>query len=156
MSHETWALKLVLENDPLTNAGFGSNLTLQGYVEGDASIMNGKTLIYGGCGAVRKVKNPIELAYDICIKQSDDLPLGLVPPSLLVGAGGMHHARQVGLRIVNNKALISPKAFRQYYKYKKLFDLQEQLTFDILDTVGAVCVDDTGHVASACSSGMFI
>ncbi|KAK4883257.1 hypothetical protein RN001_006576 [Aquatica leii] len=147
------AAVLILENDPLTNAGFGSNLTTKGQVEGDAAIMDGKTLLYGGCGAIQKVKNPIELAYDICIKQEEALPMGLVPPSLLVGEGGFHHAKSAGLEIVKNKELISAKAFRQFKKYKKLLNYAQIVDKSPLDTVGAVCVDDSGHVASACSSG---
>ncbi|KAL3278434.1 hypothetical protein HHI36_013755 [Cryptolaemus montrouzieri] len=34
---------IVLENHHRTNCGYGSNLTMQGQVENDASIMNGKT-----------------------------------------------------------------------------------------------------------------
>lgn len=143
----------VLENNPLTNAGFGSNLTLEGYVENDAAVMDGKTLLYGGCGAVRKVKNPIELACDICIKQRHDLPLGLIPPSLLVSNGAIHYARKIGLKIVNNKSLISPKALRQHRKYKKMLDFYANVKYEIMDTVGAVCVDSAGNVAAAASSG---
>lgn len=142
-----------MENDPLTNAGFGSNLTTRGQVEGDAAIMDGKTFLYGGCGAIQKVKNPIELAYDICLKQSESLPLGLVPPSLLVGKGGLMHAQNAGLQIVNNKDLVSPKALRQFKKYKNLLNKTEIMQKTALDTVGAVCVDNKGHVAAACSSG---
>ncbi|XP_018574888.1 threonine aspartase 1 [Anoplophora glabripennis] len=142
---------IVLENDPLTNAGYGSNLTTEGFVENDASIMNGKTLSFGGCGAIKKVKNPITLAYDLCVKQSDPLPLGLIPPTLLVGPGGLQHARNVGLKIVSNNKLISEKATKQFVKYKGMLELQEEN--QLLDTVGAVCIDDTGHVAAACSSG---
>ncbi|XP_028137581.1 threonine aspartase 1 [Diabrotica virgifera virgifera] len=143
---------MVLEDDPLTNCGFGSNLNTSGIVENDASIMDGKTLSFGGCGCIKKVKNPITLAYDICIKQSEPRPMGLIPPSLLVGQGGLDHARQAGLKIVKQSDLISKKALKQFNKYKKIldgFEAHEQL----LDTVGAICIDGGGNVASACSSG---
>lgn len=42
---------MVLEDDPITNAGFGSNMNAKGVVEGDASIVdhNGHS---GAVGAV--------------------------------------------------------------------------------------------------------
>ena len=40
------------QDSPLTNAGVGSNLTLDGTVEGDASIMEGNTLQYAAVGAI--------------------------------------------------------------------------------------------------------
>lgn len=140
----------VLENDPLTNAGYGSNLTLRGAVEMDAAVMDGKTLNYGGCGAIRRVKNPIDLAYDICMKQAGNLPMGLVPPSLLVGQGGYYHAKAAGLELVKNKDLVTNKAQWQLEKYKNVL---ENVQNGALDTVGAVCIDDSGHVAAAASSG---
>jgi taspase (threonine aspartase 1) len=144
----------VLEDDPVTNCGYGSNLTNEGCVEGDASVMDGKTLIYGGCGAVKSVKNPIHLAYDICVKQLEPLPLGLVPPSFLVGRGGVKYAKAAGLKTVKQKSLISAKALSQYKKYKNL--VESNKTEELLDTVGAVCVDNDGHVAAGCSSGLTI
>ena len=40
-----------LENDERLNAGYGSNLTIEGTVECDASIMHGSGL-FGGVGAL--------------------------------------------------------------------------------------------------------
>lgn len=42
----------VLEDDPSTNAGRGSNLTEDGHVECDASIMEGDSGAFGAVGAV--------------------------------------------------------------------------------------------------------
>lgn len=144
----------MLENNPITNAGYGSNLTINGIVETDASIMDGTTLHYGGCGAVRKVKNPIELAYDICDKQRTKLPLGLIPPSLLVGKGALDHAKAADIKVLPNKQLITPKTWRQYKKYKTIF--RSCSLSNRLDTVGAVCIDNCGNIASAASSGTSI
>lgn len=141
----------ILENDPLTNAGYGSNLADNGLVETDASIMDGKTLTYGGCGAVKNVKHPIHLAYDLCIKQNGILPLGLTPPSLLVGKGATVYAKSIGLKVVKSKTLICERAVKQYEDYKKLVQAVNK-TYK-LDTVGAVCVDSNGVVAAGCSSG---
>lgn len=42
----------VLEDDPITNAGRGSNLTEDGHIECDASIMDGTSGAFGAVGAV--------------------------------------------------------------------------------------------------------
>lgn len=42
----------VLEDDPSTNAGRGSNLTEDGRVECDASMMDGNSGVFGAVGAI--------------------------------------------------------------------------------------------------------
>ncbi|KAG0265590.1 hypothetical protein BGZ95_003282 [Linnemannia exigua] len=78
----------ILEDDPVTNAGTGSNLNLDGQVECDASIMNGTSLGFGSVGAVSDFKNPISVAAKI-LQESDQGPLSLgrIPPIMLVGPG---------------------------------------------------------------------
>ena len=44
-----------LEDDEHLNAGYGSNLTLEGTVECDAAIMHGTTGLFGSVGAVSGV-----------------------------------------------------------------------------------------------------
>jgi len=73
-----------LEDDSRFNAGYGSNLTLDGNVECDASIMDGMTGGYGSVGAVSGVKNPICLAR--CVLEHARLSdkLGRLPPMYAV------------------------------------------------------------------------
>jgi len=71
---------VVLEDSPMTNAGFGSNLTLNGTVECDASVMDGSNLQYGAIGAVSGIKNPVLLAKRLCEQQSIKFAYGRIPP----------------------------------------------------------------------------
>ncbi|GBP57952.1 Threonine aspartase 1 [Eumeta japonica] len=145
-----------LENSPLTNAGYGSNLSWEGTVECDASIMNGQTLHFGACGAVSNVWNPIILAKNLCMKQCDSLSLGRVPPCILTGHGARLWAERMGIEIVDDRKMISTRAFRNYKHCKrklKRYSLQNDIKFSPLDTVGAICVDSNGVVASGASSG---
>lgn len=145
-----------LENSPLTNAGYGSNLSWNGLVECDASIMNGQTLHFGACGAVSNVWNPIKLAKHLCVKQCDSLSLGRVPPCILTGSGAKSWAERMGLEIVDNNKMVTSRAYRNYKHCKrklKRYSIQNDLKFSPLDTVGAICVDSNGIVASGASSG---
>ncbi|KAI5075047.1 hypothetical protein GOP47_0011008 [Adiantum capillus-veneris] len=71
----------VLEGSDITNAGLGSNLTEDGVVECDASIMDGRTCAYGAVGAAPGLQNPIEVAAALA-KESlkGSLSCGRIPP----------------------------------------------------------------------------
>lgn len=86
-----------LEDDPIQNAGFGSNLNINGQVECDASLMDGKDLLFGAVGALTSIKNPIKAANFILNHQRIQMPLGLISPNFLVGDGAKKFALSKGL-----------------------------------------------------------
>ncbi len=111
------AVKL-LEDSEITNAGFGSNLNMNGDVECDATVVNhhGRS---GAIGAVRGIRNPIQLA-NVVLKHSHEVKsLGRVPPNLLVGEGAIDFARNQGLNSVPNTLLVSPAAHQQWSNHYK-------------------------------------
>ncbi|VAH54552.1 unnamed protein product [Triticum turgidum subsp. durum] len=116
----------VLEDDPITNAGRGSSLTESGQVECDASIMDGTTGSYGAVGAVKGVKNPIQVALHLAKEQmSGSSLLGRIPPMFLVGEGAFQWAKCKGMDIIettseDNNWLVTENAKAQWVKYSAL------------------------------------
>ncbi|KAL2460713.1 putative threonine aspartase [Abeliophyllum distichum] len=118
----------VLEDDPCTNAGRGSNLTEDGHVECDASIMDGDSGAFGAVGAVRGVRNAIQVAALLAKEQLFGSPLlGRISPMFLVGEGGHAWAKSKGIVSDENKAevdewLVTKRARTQWERYKAMLD----------------------------------
>lgn len=107
-----------LEDKEITNAGFGSNLNMDGVVECDATVVDhlGRS---GACGAVPGIKNPISLAKLILDRSSQPLSLRRVPPNILVGLGARDFAEEHGMATVPNEHLISKNAKDRFIRWKE-------------------------------------
>ncbi|MBC7848963.1 MAG: isoaspartyl peptidase/L-asparaginase [Chitinophagaceae bacterium] len=136
-----------LENNELFNAGKGSVFTNTGTHEMDASIMDGGNLGAGAVGAVRSVKNPIQLAHQVMM-HSGHVFLG--------GEGAIDFARQQGFEMMPDDYFYSDFRYDQWQKVKgsDTFHLDHDTPDDKkFGTVGAVALDASGNLAAATSTG---
>ncbi|KAF9374144.1 taspase, threonine aspartase, 1 [Mortierella sp. AD011] len=121
----------ILEDDPVTNAGTGSNLNLDGQVECDASIMNGTTLGFGSVGAVSDFKNPISVATKI-LEEADQGPLSLgrIPPIMLVGSGVVGWVDTMGFTALDR---VQPRLKIELYKEEISKSKQDEAPENIIE-----------------------
>ncbi|KAG7098750.1 hypothetical protein E1B28_000660 [Marasmius oreades] len=152
---------IALEDDPCLNAGFGSNLTLDGTVECDASLMNGSNA-FGAVAAVSAVKNPIRLARSILDHSQKSDPLGRIPPLLLVSDGARAFAIEHAIPTVSPESLVCDKAKNTWSRWKEKHNSGSISTTDIgeihalQDTVGAVAVCGDAVAAGVSSGGLLL
>ncbi|OAK98703.1 N-terminal nucleophile aminohydrolase [Phaeosphaeriaceae sp. SRC1lsM3a] len=106
-----------LEDREITNAGYGSNLAMDGVVECDATIVDhhGRS---GAVGAVAQIKNPISLARLVHEHSMHSLTLRRVPPNLLVAQGATEFAIEMGMPILPHDALVSPAAKERWLRWR--------------------------------------
>lgn len=112
----------MLEDKEITNAGYGSNLTMDGHVECDATLVDhyGRS---GAVGAMRQVKNPIAVARLVLDESTRPMSLQRVPPNLLVGSGATDYAADRGIPILPFDFLISQSAHERWIRWRQ--DLEE-------------------------------
>ncbi|KAI5277937.1 Isoaspartyl Peptidase/L-Asparaginase [Manis pentadactyla] len=134
----------VLEDDPEFNAGHGSVLNVNGEVEMDASIMNGKDLSAGAVSAVRCIANPIKLARLVMEQTSH---------CFLTGQGAAKFAAAMGVPMVPGQQLVTERNMKRLEKEKHENGAQKPGCQKNLGTVGAVALDSEGNVAYATSTG---
>jgi L-asparaginase / beta-aspartyl-peptidase len=127
------AAVVVLEDDPLFNAGTGSTLNRDGDAEMDASVMTGADLGGGGVAAIRRVRNPVLVARRV---------MEATPHVLLAGRGATAFARRQGFRAYDP---VTPESRRRF---------RSAMAADGgAGTVGAVAIDAAGRLAAATSTG---
>ncbi len=119
-----------LEDNPYFNAGTGAALRADGRVQLDASIMDGATLRAGAVAAVRRVRNPIQLAKKVL----DD-----GRHVLLVADGAERFAREQGVPDYDPDKLITSRQLRRWETKH--------------GTVGCVALDVQGRLAAGTSTG---
>jgi len=137
----------LLEDDPLFNAGRGAVLNAEGEVLCDASIMDGRTLRAGAAAAIRGVRNPVRLAYEIMQRSG---------PVLLVGEGAERFARERRLAFESEDYFKTQERIAQLAKAKRRREIaldHSEAAEAKLGTVGAVARDRHGDLAAATSTG---
>ena len=81
------AAAVVLEDNPIFNAGTGAVLNFDGFVEMDACVMVSDAARIGAVSAVQRVKNPILVARQV-MEETDHV--------MLAGDGALRFARAMG------------------------------------------------------------
>ena len=120
-----------LENDPLFNAGIGSQIQSDGKIRMSASIMNGKSKRFSGVINVENIQNPILLASELMIE--DDRVLG--------GEGANIYADKLNIPYFSTET------------QERRRDYEGKIKSSRTSTVGCVALDKNGKIAAATSTG---
>ncbi|MEM4475493.1 MAG: isoaspartyl peptidase/L-asparaginase [Fervidicoccaceae archaeon] len=128
----------VLEDSGVLNAGSGSTLNSEGCVEMDAGVMDGSTGDAGAVGALRGFRNPVLAALEV---------MRSTPHVLLVGEGAARLAELAGL------ARLEPTCRGEAPAWPLEGRPWARALSPLVDTVGAVALDDECRLAAAASTG---
>jgi L-asparaginase / beta-aspartyl-peptidase len=149
------AAVILLEDNPLFNAGKGAVFTHEGKNELDAAIMDGKTLKAGSVAGITTIKNPITAALAV-MQKSEHV--------MMAGPGAEKFAAANGCTVVHPSYFFTQERWDALQKVKeadstKTDSSNAQLLKDPLNkdfkygTVGAVALDQYGNLAAATSTG---
>ena len=135
---------VILEDSPLFNAGKGAVFTHEGTNELDASIMDGGTMKAGAVAGLKHIKNPIRLARLVMEKS---------PHVMMAGEGAEAFAKeQGGIEFVDQKYFYTERAW-QALQDAVAAEKKAAHAADHHGTVGAVALDQHGHLAAGTSTG---
>ena len=134
----------VLEDDPVFDAGYGSHLNLDGFVECDAIIMDAASLKAGSVAGLRRIKNPIQVARTVLEKS---------PHMMIISDGAERFAFDQGIPLCDPVELVSPAEREAWERCRVDSHAAEHHRGHEQGTVGAVALDDQGRLFAATSTG---
>jgi L-asparaginase / beta-aspartyl-peptidase len=138
------AAVVILEDDPVFDAGYGSHLNLDGRVECDAIVMDGSTLHAGAVATLQHVRNPVRLARKV---------LENCPHMMLVAEGAERFAQEQGIQLCANEELVTDAEREAWSKCKMDKHASAFHRGHEQGTVGAVAMDRNGQLFAATSTG---
>lgn len=121
----------LLEDNPLFNAGLGSQIQSDGKIRMSASLHNGFNKKFSGVINVQNIQNPIKIAKNLM--HEEDRVLG--------AEGANLYAERLNIPFYNPEL---PQRRKEY---------EEKLKSKGMGTVGCVAIDNNGHIAAATSTG---
>ena len=138
------AAVVILEDDPVFDAGYGSHLNLDGRVECDAIVMDGATLRAGAVATLQHIRNPVRLARKV---------LENCPHMMLAAEGAERFAHEQGIKLCAPEDLITDAEREAWSKCKIDKHAAAFHRGHEQGTVGAVAIDRDGRLFAATSTG---
>jgi L-asparaginase / beta-aspartyl-peptidase len=138
------AAVIALEDNPLFNAGRGSEFTIDGKLEMDAAIMDGRDRRAGAVAAILGPRNPI-LAARAVMEQSEQV--------LMVAAGAIEFCRRHGIPMADYDYFHVDARWQELLAERERRSSQPTFKQASPGTVGAVARDRHGNLAAATSTG---
>lgn len=133
-----------LETDSLFNAGRGSVLDANGNVRMDAALMRGVDKQAGAIASVGQIQHPISGARAV-LDSSEHV--------MLVAQGGRQFALAHGVEPADSAYLVTHSRAKSFHKRTKAKGKHEGAAIQKWGTVGAVALDQQGHLAAGTSTG---
>ncbi len=140
-----------MEDTGLFNAGSGSVLNLSGYREMDAGVMDGCRGYVGAVACTRYPKNPIRLAY-IIARETDHLIVCGDGADSIAKAKKLEPIGKPGREVIDRyKALLDRYRRGEWRVFRGNIGIAREA--GLLDTIGAVALDENGCLAAGVSTG---